>query len=157
MVEEKEKLVRTTDAGERIKAMGIEITEEVAQLTPEMIATGSWQGKTFRKFDVSAPMLPEYGGKKHILRMGMDTVKRMLIEMGFKEMEGPMIDAEFYINDLLFMPQDHPARTWDQFNVKEPKYIHHLPEDLVSRSSSPQGRRQHRLARLELRMGRNDR
>ena len=52
--------------------------------------------------------------------------------MGFKEMEGPMVDAEFYVNDLLFMPQDHPARTqWDQFNLKSPKYIHHLPRDLV--------------------------
>ena len=134
LIETKEKLIKVTDAGEQIKEMGIEIAEEIAQLTPELIATGSWQGKTFRKFDVGAPVLQEYGGKKHILRMGMDTVKRILIEMGFKEMEGPMIDAEFYVNDLLFMPQDHPARThWDQFNVREPKYIHQLPEDLVSR------------------------
>ena len=134
IVEAKEKLVRVTDAGQQIKAMGIEIAEEVAQLTPEMIATGSWQGKTFRKFDVGAPVLLEYGGKKHILRMGMDTVKRTLIEMGFKEMEGPMIDAEFYVNDLLFMPQDHPARThWDQFGIKAPSHIKHLPEDLASR------------------------
>lgn len=131
-VEVKEKFVRATDAGLQIKEMGIEIAEEIAQLTPELIASGGWQGKTFRKFDVGAPVLLEYGGKMHILRMGIDTVKRTLIEMGFKEMEGPMIDAEFYVNDLLFMPQDHPARThWDQFNIKEPKYIHHLPEDLA--------------------------
>ena len=134
MTEEKEKLVRITDAGVKIKEMGIEITEEVAQLTPDMIASGSWQGKTFRRFDVGASVLQEYGGKKHILRMGMDTVKRMLIEMGFKEMEGPMVDAEFYVNDLLFMPQDHPARThWDQFNLQDPKYIHRLPENLVAK------------------------
>lgn len=133
VVEAKEKLVRITDAGQQIKEAGIEIAEEIAQLTPELIATGGWQGKTFRKFDVGAPVLLEYGGKKHILRMGMDTVKRTLIEMGFKEMEGPMIDAEFYVNDLLFMPQDHPARThWDMFGIKAPSHIQHLPPDLVA-------------------------
>ncbi|OPY29552.1 MAG: Phenylalanine--tRNA ligase alpha subunit [Methanocella sp. PtaU1.Bin125] len=136
MTEAKETHIKISDAGQRVKAAGIEITEEVAQLTPEMIASGSWQGKAFRRFDVAAPVLQEYGGKKHILRMGIDTVKRTLIEMGFKEMEGPMIDAEFYVNDLLFMPQDHPARThWDQFSIKTPKYIQRLPEDLVARVS----------------------
>ncbi|HTY89821.1 MAG TPA: phenylalanine--tRNA ligase subunit alpha [Methanocella sp.] len=132
--EEKEKIILITAAGAELKEKGITVEEEAGQLTPEMIASGAWQGKSFRKFDVSAPVLMEYGGRKHILRMAMDKVKRVLIEMGFKEMEGPMVDAEFYVNDLLFMPQDHPARTqWDQFNLKKPKYIHKLPSDLVHR------------------------
>lgn len=132
--EEKEKIILITAAGASLKEKGITVEEEVSQLTPEMIATGSWQGKSFRKFDVSMPVLMEYGGRKHILRMAMDKVKRTLIEMGFKEMEGPMVDAEFYVNDLLFMPQDHPARTqWDQFNLKKPRYIRKLPKDLVHR------------------------
>jgi len=117
--EEKQKIIIITAAGAALKEKGIIVGEEIGQLTPEIIATGSWQGKPFRKFDVSTPVLNEYGGRKHILRMAMDKVKRTLIEMGFKEMEGPMVDAEFYVNDLLFMPQDHPARTqWDQFNLK---------------------------------------
>jgi phenylalanyl-tRNA synthetase alpha chain len=132
--EEKKKIILITAAGAALKEKGITVEEEVSQLTPEMIASGSWQGKSFRKFDVSSPVLMEYGGRKHILRMAMDKVKRTLIEMGFKEMEGPMVDAEFYVNDLLFMPQDHPARTqWDQFNLKKPKYIRTLPKDLVHR------------------------
>ncbi len=130
--EERDKIILITAAGAELKEKGITIVEEISQLTPELIATGSWQGKSFRKFDVSAPVLTEYGGRKHILQMARDKVKRTLIEMGFKEMEGPMVDAEFYVNDLLFMPQDHPARTqWDQFNLKKPKYIRHLPKDLV--------------------------
>ena len=130
--EEKVKSIAITSAGEQLKEQGITVLEEIGQLTPEMIQTGSWQGKSFRKFDITAPVLPEYGGRKHILRMAADKVKQVLIEMGFKEMEGPMVDAEFYVNDILFMPQDHPARTqWDQFNLKNPKYIHHLPRDLV--------------------------
>lgn len=132
--EEKEKIILITAAGAELKEKGISVEEEIGQLTPEVLASGSWRGKAFRKFDVSAPVLVEYGGRKHVLRMAMDKVKRTLIEMGFKEMEGPMADAEFYVNDLLFMPQDHPARTqWDQFNLKNPKYIRRLPEDLVHR------------------------
>lgn len=134
LLEVKTKFVRITETGLAIQRAGIEIIEELSQLTPEMIASGSWQGKSFRKFDMAAPVQVEFGGRKHILRMGMDVVKRTLIEMGFKEMQGPMVDAEFYVNDVLFMPQDHPARThWDQFNLKEPKYIHHLPPELVKR------------------------
>lgn len=132
--EEKEKVIVITPAGAELKEKGIVVEEEVGQLTPEMLASGSWQGKPFRRYDVSAPVIMEYGGKKHILRMAMDKVKRTLIEMGFKEMEGPMVDAEFYVNDLLFMPQDHPARTqWDQFNLKRPQYIRQLPRELVSK------------------------
>lgn len=132
--EEKEKTIVISAEGALIKEKGITVQEEIGQLTPEMIMSGSWQGKAFRKFDITASVLPEYAGRKHILRMGMDKVKQTLIEMGFKEMEGPIVDAEFYVNDLLFMPQDHPARTqWDQFNLKKPKYIHHLPRDLMHR------------------------
>ncbi|HTX43968.1 MAG TPA: phenylalanine--tRNA ligase subunit alpha, partial [Methanocella sp.] len=132
--EEKDKIILITAAGAELKEKGIRVEEEAGQLTPEMLASGAWQGKAFRRFDVSAPVLIEYGGRKHILRMALDKVKRTLIEMGFKEMEGPMVDAEFYVNDLLFMPQDHPARTqWDQFNLKKPRYIRKLPRDLVHR------------------------
>ncbi|MCD1295013.1 phenylalanine--tRNA ligase subunit alpha [Methanocella sp. CWC-04] len=132
--EKKERIIVITSEGLKLKEAGIEITEEIGQLTPEMIMTGAYAGKSFRKFDVDKPVQMEYGGRKHILRMGMDKVKRTLIEMGFKEMEGPMVDAEFYVNDLLFMPQDHPARThWDQFNLKFPQYINYLPEDLIKK------------------------
>lgn len=105
--------------------------KEIAQLTPEIIKSGVWKTIPFRKYDV-AIQIEEYAGRKHILRMGIDTIKRVLIEMGFKEMEGTMIDAEFFVNDCLFMPQDHPARTqWDQFSLKNPKMIKTLPEQLV--------------------------
>jgi phenylalanyl-tRNA synthetase alpha chain len=46
-------------------------------------------------------------------------------------MEGPHADADFWINDCLFMPQDHPARThWDRFVLDTPP-MQDLPEDLL--------------------------
>lgn len=106
--------------------------KEIAQLTPEIIKSGVWRSVPFRKYDAAVQVPEEYSGRKHILRMGIDTIKRILVEMGFKEMEGTMIDAEFFVNDCLFMPQDHPARThWDQFSLKNPKMIKALPQQLV--------------------------
>jgi len=52
-------------------------------------------------------------------------------------MDGPHVDAQFWINDCLFMPQDHPARThWDQFDLESPDEIRDLPDDLVERVRS---------------------
>jgi phenylalanyl-tRNA synthetase alpha chain len=49
-------------------------------------------------------------------------------------MDGPHADADFWINDALFMPQDHPARThWDRFALSEPAAIDDLPEELAER------------------------
>jgi phenylalanyl-tRNA synthetase alpha chain len=79
------------------------------------------------------------GGRYHPLRGMAERVKDVLVGMGFEEMQGPHIDADFYINDCLFMPQDHPARThWGRFAVDEPERIDQeaLPEDLVERIRS---------------------
>ena len=37
-------------------------------------------------------------------------VRKIWLEMGFKEMTGPMIQTSFWNFDSLFVPQDHPAR-----------------------------------------------
>lgn len=131
---EKQIFAKATEQGLLAVQEGLTIEEEIKQLTPEQISTQSWRGKSFQRYNVSAAVAMEYPGKKHVLRMAIDKVKRILVEMGFKEMEGPMVEAEFYVNDCLFMPQDHPARTqWDQFNLKKPRYIKQLPPELVEK------------------------
>lgn len=107
---------------------------EILQLTPDIIKSGSWKRVPFKRYDVSLGMPETSYGRKHILRMAIDRIARVLVEMGFKEMEGPIADAEFYVYDCLFTPQDHPARTaWDQFSLSRPKAIKTLPEDAVRR------------------------
>lgn len=131
---EKQILARASERGLLVIRQGIAIEEEIKQLTPELISTDKWRGKSFQRYNVSAPVALEYAGKKHVLRMAIDKIKRILVEMGFKEMRGPIVEAEFYVNDCLFMPQDHPARTqWDQFNLKKPRYIKQLPPKLVDK------------------------
>jgi phenylalanyl-tRNA synthetase alpha chain len=125
--------VTLTDDGVTALMEGIETTETVGALTPELLTSGEWEAVEFAEYNVEADADTEYGGRKHVLRQTADRVKDVLVGMGFEEMQGPHADAEFWINDCLFMPQDHPARThWDQFALDVPP-MRDLPDDLVDR------------------------
>ncbi|WP_135823611.1 phenylalanine--tRNA ligase subunit alpha [Halorussus ruber] len=124
----------TDDAVDVLMMEGVETAETVGQLTPEMLTSGEWRDVEFAEYNVEADAERLDGGKTHILRQTANRVKDTLVGMGFEEMEGPHADADFWINDALFMPQDHPARThWDRFALSNPTEIRDLPEDLVER------------------------
>jgi phenylalanyl-tRNA synthetase alpha chain len=129
-----ERTVRSaTLTGDGVTALmeGIETRETVDRVTPEMLASGAWRDAEFTAYSVEADAETIHGGAIHPLRRMAERVKDVLASMGFEEMEGPHADAEFWINDCLFMPQDHPARThWDQFALDVPP-MEGLPEDLM--------------------------
>ena len=137
LVERHERTVRsvrlTDDGVDLVMLEGVEVAETVDRLTPEMLTSGEWRDVEFTSYNVEADAPEHRGGKTHILRQTAERVKDVLVGMGFEEMDGPHADAEFWINDCLFMPQDHPARThWDQFALDVPP-MQELPEDLVAR------------------------
>ncbi|GAA0294085.1 phenylalanine--tRNA ligase subunit alpha [Halarchaeum salinum] len=126
--------VTLTDDGVDALIAGVSATEAVGQLTPEMLASGEWADVEFADYNVEADAETPSSGKTHVLRATAERVKDVLVGMGFEEMEGPHADSEFWINDALFMPQDHPARThWDQFALSEPSEVDDLPDDLLER------------------------
>jgi len=125
--------VTVTDEGVTALMEGVETAETVSGLTPELLTSGEWRDVEFTEYNVEADAETTHGGRKHVLRGTADRVKDVLVGMGFEEMEGPHADAEFWINDCLFMPQDHPARThWDQFALDVPP-MESVPEDLLER------------------------
>ncbi|MFB6168125.1 MAG: phenylalanine--tRNA ligase subunit alpha [Haloferacaceae archaeon] len=125
-----------TDDGVTALMEGVETAETVDRLTPDLLTSGEWRDVEFGAYDVEADAPAVEGGRVHILRQTAERVKEVLVGMGFEEMEGPHADAEFWINDCLFMPQDHPARThWDQFALDVPP-ADDLPADLVERVAS---------------------
>ncbi|MFD1685036.1 phenylalanine--tRNA ligase subunit alpha [Halobellus litoreus] len=134
LLERHERTVRTvalTDAGVTALMEGVEAAETVDRLTPEMLTSGEWADVEFTEYNVEADAPEVRGGKTHVLRQTAERVKDVLVGMGFQEMDGPHADADFWINDCLFMPQDHPARThWDRFALDVPP-IEDLPDDLV--------------------------
>ena len=136
LVDRGESVTRTvtlTDDGVDALMTGVEATETVGALTPELLASGEWRDVEFAEYNVEAEAETSRGGRKHVLRRTADRVKDVLVGMGFQEMDGPHADADFWINDCLFMPQDHPARThWDRFAL-DVDPIGSIPDELIAR------------------------
>ena len=136
LVERSETTVRSvtlTEEGVTALMEGVEAADTVGAVTPELLTSGEWAEVEFTEYNVEADAETVNGGKTHILRQTANRVKDVLVGMGFREMEGPHADADFWINDCLFMPQDHPARThWDRFALDVPP-MDDLPADLVKR------------------------
>jgi len=105
LVEEKEKVIRKAT-----------ITELGKQVLPVLDSVGE------RAFDVTAPVPPLVAGKKQPYIQFLNHIRRKLVSIGFKEMPERLITQEFYNFDVLFQPQNHPARTWtDSYQLKNPK------------------------------------
>ena len=76
-----------------------------------------------RKFVIDAPVPRIYPGKRQPYVQFINQVKRWLTANGFKEVPSPLITQEFYNFDVLFQPQNHPARTWsDTYQLKRPTH-----------------------------------
>ncbi|MBN1454916.1 MAG: phenylalanine--tRNA ligase subunit alpha [Methanomicrobia archaeon] len=105
-----ERTIAITGSGHELVARGISIEEELAQLTPELLRTGAWRGRTFKTYDVNLPSKEEFPAKIHPYQRILDMMRRIFTEMGFTEIKGDLIQSAFWNFDALFVPQDHPAR-----------------------------------------------
>ena len=97
------------------KAKRIVETEEFnkeyeEKLTPEMLRYGTWRNKEFRPYEIHSPVKKARVGRHHLLRVFIRKIREILLSLGFEEMQGPIINPEFWNFDALFVPQDHPAR-----------------------------------------------
>ncbi|MEM2740251.1 MAG: phenylalanine--tRNA ligase subunit alpha, partial [Candidatus Bathyarchaeia archaeon] len=114
--------VRLTDYGLKAVRGEVEVLEEVTRVTGDLIATGRWRSIVFKPYDVTLPVYQLYPGRRHFLRQVLDYMRRIWVEMGFKEMEGPIVETAFWDFDALYVPQDHPARDMqDTFYLKNPR------------------------------------
>ncbi|HLM69937.1 MAG TPA: phenylalanine--tRNA ligase subunit alpha [Thermoplasmata archaeon] len=85
--------------------------ELVGSLTSEMLRTGDWRDRTFRPYDVRAAVPYWTGARPNPYVAWLEEFEEILIGLGFEQGEGPLLETEFWNNDALFMPQDHPARS----------------------------------------------
>jgi phenylalanyl-tRNA synthetase alpha chain len=105
------------------KAIHRKIEGNVTNLTPELIQTGHWKGVRLKSYNVEAVGERVYPGKRQPYTHFVNKVKRKLVELGFKEMTGPLIETEFWNFDALFQPQNHPARDWTStYQLKHPEF-----------------------------------
>ena len=107
--EEKIINIEITELGKKLISSKIR-SDLIEQVTPEILRKGSWKGKKFRKYDLTARVPEIYGGKRHFVNQASDHARKIWIEMGFKEMTGDLVVSSFWNFDALFQPQDHPVR-----------------------------------------------
>jgi phenylalanyl-tRNA synthetase alpha chain len=124
--------ISLTDKGWEVVKQGITISEEITQITSEIIKNKSWEKTPIRPYDVStfAPSL--HGGKPHPLVQLIDKLRAILLRMGFSEIEGNFVESAFWNMDVLFIPQDHPAREMqDTLYCKNPSSLPIDDESLI--------------------------
>jgi len=127
VIKEKDHMTSTialTGSGQKILQRGIEITEELSQITAAVIRNDEWKNKTIRPYDIHAFAPALYGGKPHPLVDLIAKIRQIFLEMGFQEIEGDFVESCFWNMDMLFIPQDHPAREMqDTLYCKNPATI----------------------------------
>ncbi len=93
--------------------------ESIAAITAGMIKTGDWEGGRVnygsrlyqaRPYDVTLAADRIFPGKKHPYQRLIDFMREIMLEMGFTEIKGQIVQSSFWNFDALFQPQDHPAR-----------------------------------------------
>lgn len=137
VVKEKEVISSTislTDKGMKVIEVGFDIAEEISQVTSAIIKNAEWKDKVIRPYDIYAFAPALYGGKPHPLVGLIDSIRQIFVQMGFEEVQGDFVESCFWTMDVLFIPQDHPAREMqDTLYLKDPKNIVISDEELYKK------------------------
>ncbi len=116
--------IQLTDFGKQVLSHGIVLQDEISQISDKVIKERLWEKKPIRPYDVSAFAPRIYGGKLHPLNVLIEDIRQIFLEMGFQEIMGNFVESCFWNMDVLFIPQDHPARDMqDTFYCKTPSEI----------------------------------
>lgn len=109
--------------------------KKAADLTKEMLDSGSWKTTTFKEYNFLTLGEKVGGGYLHPLLKVRAEFRKILMQMGFHEMPtNKWVESSFWNFDSLFQPQSHPARdAHDTFFIKEPKETVSVPEDYYER------------------------
>lgn len=117
------RVLELTSEGKTALEKGFKTSEEITQLTPEIIISGKWLTAKLQKYNIEAPVANTWSGKKHPYLAFLEVVREKLVTLGFKEMTGTSVETCFFNFDALYTPQDHPAREASGiYYVKHPQY-----------------------------------
>ena len=140
VVERQTKSYALTRAGAAAKSLLKErgITgEEIGPVTPELLRSGSWKGKSFRPYNTEIPPQRVLLGRKNPYMEFLEELKNKLVSLGFEEFDGPLIEPDFWNADALYMPQFHSARDiHDVYYIKDPKHTERIEEPYLEQVAS---------------------
>ncbi len=102
------------------KLRNLAIDEETTQLKAEHISSGRWRNLKFSEIDITLPAPTIFPAKIHPLTEFIREIREIMVSIGFVEVNGPLVQPAFWNFDVLFTPQDHPARELqDTFYMKD--------------------------------------
>jgi phenylalanyl-tRNA synthetase alpha chain len=112
--------IAITPAGLALVKKGLDLRGESGTLTRDQIISGEWKNANLHKYDVTKLPKKAYPGKIHPYQRIIGEMREILLEMGFTELYGGIVQQSYWNFDALFQPQDHPAREMqDTFYLKE--------------------------------------
>jgi phenylalanyl-tRNA synthetase alpha chain len=124
---EKSFSISLTDEGKKvIPSIKNDLQEGISAITAEIINSGKWKKEKFTEIDVSSPVRSYVMGRTHPLTDIINEIREIFISMGFSEIEGSTIQSCFWNFDVLFTPQDHPAR-----DMQDTFYISNLIDENI--------------------------
>ncbi|MBO3762725.1 MAG: phenylalanine--tRNA ligase subunit alpha [Candidatus Brockarchaeota archaeon] len=96
--------------------------QEIKIISSYDVLSGEWKKKKIKKYNLEAKPRKYYGGAFHPYYSFEEKVREILVGMGFEESDGPFIEPEFWVFDVLFQRQNHPARElFDTYRLKNLK------------------------------------
>ena len=113
-----------TERTASITTSAIIVNGVINQIASEHIKNGRWGGEGLgdnyvwvdnnlyyvRPYDLKQSADKSYPGKRHPYQRIIDFMREIMLEMGFVEIKGQIVQSSFWNFDALFQPQDHPAR-----------------------------------------------
>jgi phenylalanyl-tRNA synthetase alpha chain len=124
--------IRLTEDGREILRAGLEIKDEIGQLTPGDIQSQKWKTARIREYDIEAFAPSINAGKLHPLTILINQMREVFLKMGFSEIKGDYVESAFWNMDVLFTAQDHPVRDLhDTFYLKKPEELDIKEKELV--------------------------
>ncbi|MCE5297402.1 MAG: phenylalanine--tRNA ligase subunit alpha [Methanoregulaceae archaeon] len=113
-------LIAITPEGLALARKGFDLRADTGTLTRDQIISGEWKKLNLRRYDVTKLPKKTFPGKIHPYQRIIGEMREILLEMGFEELYGGIVQQSYWNFDALFQPQDHPAREMqDTFYLRE--------------------------------------
>ncbi|MDD3175867.1 MAG: phenylalanine--tRNA ligase subunit alpha [Candidatus Nanoarchaeia archaeon] len=129
VIDKKITTINLTPLGKKLTQAKLDLTNIEEKLTSDLLKSGEWKNKIFRTYDIQSPVPEISGARRHPVTEVHNLIKNVFLSMGFKEMDGPLVESAFWCMDSMWIPQDHPAR-----DVQDTFYVDGkatLPEQFV--------------------------
>ena len=134
--EEVSRLFTLTDEGQNYDITNID-ENIIGELTPEIIQSGDWKDKKFQRYSTETNLESSEFATLHPLTRFTEEIRSIFLQMGFTEIEDDYVESAFWNMDVLFIPQDHPARELqDTFYLSEPASFVINDEELLDQVKS---------------------